>query len=298
MTVYTELADVLRAAGLTVIEVSGWRNRSHGEMGTIGTIVCHHTATAASAPGDYPSLGIVRDGRADLPGPLAQLGLGRSGTWYAIAAGKCWHAGTTFELAQANTYSIGIEAEADGKSVWPEVQMASYARGCKALIEHFGLGVARVQGHKEIASPLGRKPDPNFDMVAFRTRVAAVQLTQGVVDVLDATDKAFLQSVLDAAVQKVTDQLGGDKSYYRVHHVGEDPKNLASPRRALEEIWGRVDEIKAAVSKPAGEVTVDVASLAAALAPLIAASLPGSLTVVDVEAAVTKALNNVRLISP
>lgn len=170
----TDLADACRKSGLTVIEVDGWRTRGHGDLLGVNTIVCHHTATSAKALGDYPSLRIVRDGRADLPGPLSQLGLGRNGTVYVIAAGVAYHAGATFLPRQDNWHAIGIEAEADGLSAWPEPQVEAYARLCAALVEHYGIPIGNVQGHKEVAKPLGRKIDPNFDMTAFRRRVRNV----------------------------------------------------------------------------------------------------------------------------
>ena len=112
----TDLADACRKSGLPVVEVDGWRTRGHGHFAGLTGIVCHHTATPATAPGDYPSLRIVRDGRSDLPGPLSQLGLGRDGTVYVIAAGVAWHAGSTFYPRQDNWHTIGIEAEHDGVS--------------------------------------------------------------------------------------------------------------------------------------------------------------------------------------
>jgi len=174
----TDLADAVRSSGLPVVEVDGWRTRAatdnagNRELVAMQTIVAHHTATPLTVPGDYPTLATVRDGRSDLPpGPLAQLGLGRSGTVYVIAAGLCWHAGATFEESQDNWHAIGIEAEHDGISPWPPDLLDAYARLCAALCRHYGLGISRVMGHKEIASPAGRKTDPNFDMTAFRARV-------------------------------------------------------------------------------------------------------------------------------
>lgn len=166
----TNLADVLRAAGLKVEEVAGWKTRGHGQMTAVETIVCHHTA--GPAKGNYPSLGTVRDGRTGLAGPLAQLGLGRDGTVYVIAAGVCYHAGAVFEKYEDNWHAIGIEAEATGTDPWPSVQYAAYAKLCAVLRKQYGIPNGRVLGHKEVAKPKGRKPDPNFDMDAFRATVA------------------------------------------------------------------------------------------------------------------------------
>ncbi len=193
MAYLTDLADVLRKAGLKVIEVPGWRTRGfrreiedtnvyRADLLGVESIITHHTATSNSIAGDYPSLGTVRDGRSDLPGPLAQLGLGRSGTWYVIAAGYANHTGKTFRPWQSNSYALGIEAEAEGKGSgrdWPEAQMASYAKGVAALAKHYGVPVERVLGHKEIAAPLGRKTDPSFDMGAFRLRVRSATTKPG-----------------------------------------------------------------------------------------------------------------------
>lgn len=171
----TNLADILRGAGLNVVEVSGWKTRGHGQMNPIKSIIVHHTAGPST--GDFPSLAIVRDGRSDLPGPLSQLGLGRTGTWYVIAAGLSYHAGvTTDSTLYSNANAIGIEAEGtgvpatdSGHSYWPEVQWQSYVKGVKALKAAFAVPTSRVKGHKEVASPLGRKIDPNFSMAEFRT---------------------------------------------------------------------------------------------------------------------------------
>lgn len=166
----TDLASVLRAAGLKVEEVPGWKTRGHGQMTAVETIVCHHTAGPKT--GNYPSLGTVRDGRKGLAGPLAQLGLGRDGTVYVIAAGVCYHAGVVFEKYQDNWHAIGIEAEATGTDPWPIAQITAYAKTCAALRKRYDIPNGRVLGHKEVAKPKGRKPDPNFDMDAFRVTVA------------------------------------------------------------------------------------------------------------------------------
>jgi len=170
----TDLADILRGAGLPVIEVDGWKTRGHGVMASVKGILIHHTAGPAT--GDFPSLKIVRDGRTDLAGPLSQLGLGRTGTWYVIAAGISYHAGQTVDNSVfGNSNAIGIEAEATGvpstntgHAYWPDVQYQSYVRGVKALQAAYGIPTARVLGHKEAAVPAGRKPDPNFSMPEFR----------------------------------------------------------------------------------------------------------------------------------
>ena len=106
------LADVLKNAGLKIAQEEGWQVRGRGEIGPITGVMCHHTATQKS--GNMPTLKTLKNGRAGLPGPLAQLGLGRDGTYYVIAAGRCNHAGKgqfNGGVNRGNETFIGIEAE-------------------------------------------------------------------------------------------------------------------------------------------------------------------------------------------
>ena len=82
----TWLPVVLRNAGLKVAEVDGWPNRGRSEMGVVKGVICHHTAGPRS--GNMPSLGVLKNGRADLAGPLAQLGLGYP--FLALLAAQHW----------------------------------------------------------------------------------------------------------------------------------------------------------------------------------------------------------------
>ena len=176
------LPEVLRSAGLKVAEQPGWLTRG-SDMGTVRGIICHHTAGPRS--GNMPSLRIITEGRSDLPGPLAQLGLGRDGTFYVISAGRANHAGrgNWKNVTTGNSSFIGIEAENSGTAddQWPEVQMDAYARGVAAIFKKLGLDAEMCCGHKEYALPPGRKPDPRFDMNAFRDRVRAVMAGSAVV---------------------------------------------------------------------------------------------------------------------
>lgn len=179
------LPGVLREAGLRVALVDDWDRRGQGDVGPIRGVICHHTAGAAR--GNMPSLRTLIEGRKgvppapDLSGPLSQLGLGRDGTYYVIAAGKCNHAGTGSwnGIATGNTNFIGIEAENTGQpgSPWPEPQMLAYRHGVAAILKHLGLPANCCAGHKEYAShasPPRVKSDPTFDMDAFRLSVNAV----------------------------------------------------------------------------------------------------------------------------
>jgi len=171
------LADVLKDAGLKVAPVDDkWKTRGLGDMGKVVGVLCHHTAGPKN--GNMPSLKTIINGRPDLPGPLSQLGLGRDGTYYVIAAGRALHAGAGVwqGVTTGNSSFIGIEAENTGlpNDPWPAVQVEAYQRGVAAILKHIGKGAEFCAGHKEYAKPKGRKTDPSFDMVAFRAAVKAI----------------------------------------------------------------------------------------------------------------------------
>ena len=168
------LAQALRDAGLKVAEQSGWQSRGRGPMGQVRGIICHHTAGPKA--GIMPSLTVITKGRPGLDGPLAQLGLGRDGTWFVIAAGRANHAGAGSwkGITTGNSSFIGIEAENQGIAAdpWPAVQIDSYKKGVAALLKKLGADASMCCGHKEYAPR--RKIDPTFDMDKFRTDVAAI----------------------------------------------------------------------------------------------------------------------------
>ncbi|MGH9892962.1 MAG: peptidoglycan recognition protein family protein [bacterium] len=173
----TWLPAVLETAGLKVARVEGWEGRGRGDVGQILGVMCHHTVGPKN--GNMPSLKTLIEGRSDLPGPLSQLGLGRDGTYYVIAAGRCNHAGkgSWKGLTNGNANFIGIEAENTGRPddfPWPEVQMDAFRRGVAAILKHIGRTGDFCAGHKEYALPAGRKTDPDFNMHAFRLSVAAI----------------------------------------------------------------------------------------------------------------------------
>ena len=173
----TWLPDVLMKAGLKVAPVNGWEFRGVSEIGDIFGVICHHTAGPRQQ--NMPSLNTIINGRPDLSGPLAQLGLGRDGTFYLIAAGKCNHAGPGVwnGITAGNSHFIGIEAENTGlpdDQPWPDVQLEAYQRGVAAILGHVNRGPEWCAGHKEFALPQGRKQDPTLDMAQFRLGVSDI----------------------------------------------------------------------------------------------------------------------------
>jgi hypothetical protein len=176
----TWLPEVLEGAGLKVAEQPGWRTRGRGDVATIKGVICHHTAGPLS--GIMPSLGIVTNGRSDLAGPLAQLCLGRDGTFFVVSAGRANHAGNGNwqGVTSGNSSFIGIEAENTGHTTgpmadpWPAVQIDAYRRGVAAILKKIAAHAVMCCGHKEYALPAGRKSDPTFDMSDFRLQVAGI----------------------------------------------------------------------------------------------------------------------------
>jgi hypothetical protein len=170
----TWLPTVLKNAGLKVAEVNGWPNRGVADMGPVKGVMCHHTAGSPS--GNMPSLNVLVNGRPGLSGPLCQLGLGRDGTYYVVAAGRANHAGVGEwrGITAGNSSFIGIEAENTGLKAdkWPAVQLDAYYRGAAAILKRVDADERMCCAHREYARPLGRKNDPHtIDMDAFRGEV-------------------------------------------------------------------------------------------------------------------------------
>ncbi|MFT3803259.1 MAG: N-acetylmuramoyl-L-alanine amidase [Burkholderiaceae bacterium] len=170
---------VLLEAGLKVAEVDGWQSRGRAQVRQTLGVMIHHTACPHA--GNMPSLRTLLDGRSDLSGPLSQLGLGRDGTWYIIAAGRANHAGegNWRGIVDGNAHFIGIECENAGGAgdSWPDVQMSALRQGVAALLQHLDRDANWCMGHREYAP--SRKPDPLWDLDHFRREVAAL-LTEGV----------------------------------------------------------------------------------------------------------------------
>jgi hypothetical protein len=194
------IADRCREFGLKVTEVDGWRTRGNETFAPRG-VVAHHTA---NGPGEIGSLRVLINGRSDLPGPLCNVGLGRSGTVYVIASGRANHAGTGgWKGLSGNSSVLGIEAENRGGAgdPWPQVQLAAYKRLCAALITGPGVGgaVALVCGHKEWAP--NRKVDPHsIDMDGFRRDVKAI--VDGQEDEMTPQDWERLEDLVDGKLRE------------------------------------------------------------------------------------------------
>jgi hypothetical protein len=166
------LLQAALATGYPVVELRGWRGHNHGPMADhIYGVMCHHTAGPDPYPGarnDFPSINIVRNGRAGLPGPLAQLGLGWNGTIYLISDGLSYHGGAgSWRGVSGNSRFIGIEAEDAGDGDWAPAQLDAYPRLVASIQDYLNQDAGWVCGHKEYAPR--RKIDPaGIHMGEFR----------------------------------------------------------------------------------------------------------------------------------
>lgn len=202
MAKQTWLANVLRAAGLTVHEQPGWKTRDVDDGTTFSPrgIIIHETRGSINST-DTGEINVLVNGREGLSGPIAQLYLSRSGEWWTIAAGKCHHvkAGWAgpFE-GLGNTNLLGIEAQHADKEPWTDVQYRSYVRGVAAIQDYTGWRIAGHKEHQPYPPPSGEtstKTDPLFNMDTFRADVAAYQ------------EGGFLVTLSDAQQQETYDRV-------------------------------------------------------------------------------------------
>lgn len=212
------LPEVLLEAGLKVAETPGWMTRGRAEMGRVRGVMLHHTATRASAVGNMPTLSVLINGRPGLSGPLCQIGLGKDGTCYIVAAGRANHAGAGnwAGVQTGNSSFIGIEAENQGdpEEAWPAVQKDAYVRAVVALLRRIGAGPEMCCAHKEYALPPRRKSDPDFDMDRFRRKVGDTMRRAAPVreqiPASDGTNPTLMRGASGEAVRRVQAAVGAE----------------------------------------------------------------------------------------
>jgi hypothetical protein len=85
-------AALFRAEGVNVVEVGDWEHHNRntkGPWGPVHGVMIHHTVTKGTAN----TVAIVRDGYADLPGPLCHGMIAKNGTVHLVGYGRANHAG-------------------------------------------------------------------------------------------------------------------------------------------------------------------------------------------------------------
>jgi hypothetical protein len=216
-----ELADVCRAAGLTVQEEPGWQSRARGSGGYDGGrpthVMVHHTASNPGSDGQA-DVNYCCYGSADAP--LANLYLARAGKVWVMAAGctntnggghDWWGGGVPDD--SMNTHAIGIEAANAGTGEpWPPAQQESYTRLARALCDRYGIAPAHCRGHFEWAPD--RKIDPagpsrwatsgTWNMDPYRADIAAGWPTPDVPPPLPPSEELPMTYILESTANDAT----------------------------------------------------------------------------------------------
>lgn len=188
----TWVPDVLRRAGLTVVEHDGWKRRGLSESRpfTPRAVVIHHDA---SAKGDSP--GVPDYMIRNFSTSAAQLWVSRAGAWHIIASGRAPHAGTVLPGMPDNETSIGVETDHTTGEDWPDALLWSLRLGTASILAVLGGGAEALHFHKTICSPPGRKVDPaGLDLADERRRVARLINPEDDVPLTEADHKAIAQA--------------------------------------------------------------------------------------------------------
>ncbi|CAL9579567.1 N-acetylmuramoyl-L-alanine amidase [Streptomyces griseomycini] len=179
---------VLKAEGLTVVEVGDWRdhNRNHkGPWGPVHGVMIHHTVTKGSAR----TVEICRKGYAGLPGPLCHGVITKDGRVHLVGYGRANHAGLgddevlraviaekrlpkdNEQNTDGNRHFYGFECEnlGDGEDPWPAAQLEAIERAAAAVCRHHGWNERSVIGHKEWQP--GKVDPRGFTMSSMRNRI-------------------------------------------------------------------------------------------------------------------------------
>jgi hypothetical protein len=280
------LADAARATGYPVIEVAGWRTRGHGGMRVVEGAVGHHTATSAAAKGDYPSLNIVTNGRADLAGPLCNYGLGRSGTIYVVAAGLAYHAGASRYggFSDLNDEFLGIEAESPGDGAWTPQQRDAYPKLVGQILLHIRRDASRYCSHRTCATPAGRKPDPTGIADDWMQNTARAYMASGGASPnlepdLDARQAAQLDTVLAQLTGNAepwnfstpwpTWDGGTNEKFTLVDYLRRNNVEVRQAWNAVKALDAKLDKLQSGGQIPGSLSDADVQRIATAVADIM-----------------------------
>jgi len=184
-----QFVAALRAEGVNVVEVGGWRehNRNHkGAWGPVNGVIIHHTVTS----GTQGSVDLCYEGYDELPGPLCHGVIDKAGTVHLVGNGRTNHAGSgdsdvlgavVAETALPRPTAMDTDGNArfygfecinlgDGDDPWPAAQLEAIERVSAALCRAHGWSSASVIGHKEWTND---KIDPvGFSMDGMRGKIA------------------------------------------------------------------------------------------------------------------------------
>ncbi|MGW1492555.1 N-acetylmuramoyl-L-alanine amidase [Streptomyces sp. NPDC002402] len=183
------LVAALRAEGLTVVEVDGWRtnNRNHkGPWGPVNGVMIHHTVTS----GVVSSVNLCYNGHSALPGPLCHGVIDKQGVVHLVGNGRANHAGLGDDdvlravidetplpadneaNTDGNAHFYGFECInlGDGADPWPAVQLEAIEKAAAAICRAHGWDERSVIGHLEWQP--GKVDPRGFTMASMRARIA------------------------------------------------------------------------------------------------------------------------------
>lgn len=177
MTLPASLPARLRAAGLEVVEIPGWRTRKRpGAFRPLG-VLWHHTG-GKEAKGKERAYAdwMFLTGRNDLPAPLCQLSVDRNGTVYVGAAGRANHAGKAkasgpLPAGDGNELYVGVECHNNGSEGWSDAQYAAMVTLGRCLSAALGIDATAHRAHAE-TSVTGKWDPGRLDMSRFRAAIA------------------------------------------------------------------------------------------------------------------------------
>lgn len=137
---------------------------------TTRTAIILHDAIAGDG-----SLSILRNGREELPGPLAHWVVESDGTIAAVAdeTVKANHLGMA-DRGLSNRNTIGISVTGVG-ALADDRQTENLVRLVADVADRWGIPTDHIYSHAEVAMPRGRKIDMGQQAPAIREMVAAVR---------------------------------------------------------------------------------------------------------------------------
>jgi hypothetical protein len=238
----TDLADVLRGAGLPVYEESGWKSRAVSGNFEPRAIMLHHDASPAGETSNGSD--VIVNGRPGLTGPLSQLWLAYDGTWHVCAAGRANHAGDgqawgVVRAGYGNTDCVGIETDHTTGEKWTPDQQSSGGVGVAALMAHYGWAPENaLTSHKEYAPTRKVDPDPlNMD----DARAAVRRIMEGDVEFMPTADE-IAEAVWNrykayGVDGKATTPFGQAMS--TIFQAAQDSRSDALAVKVCEQVWKR-----------------------------------------------------------
>jgi len=208
---------VFREFGIPVDFEPGWDSRGNGQNADYQGGILHHTATpGVSYANPSPSTRILRDGRADLSGPLCQFQGCYQGRVRVIAAHPANHAGASGGRSMGplpvtgafNRLVVGLEMDYNGVSPMSPEEWTIALVYLIAIKRVYG-SVERGRGHWEtsiegkIDPAWAANPAISYDMDAMRAAALAFEETGGSVPPARETedDVALIEKTIPVHVE-------------------------------------------------------------------------------------------------